>query len=170
MIERSRPPALWAVKWVLGPLVVVLLSARWGQFRAEARRAQAFGAPANLSQAARTALSVAAARAAANGAWALGSVDSVKDASKFELDQLPPQGTGSPADTARRVQLLLRFGIVDTNPDGQAAIFGQVCMTDPQVCEHLKDAAERETRTRLVAPGNHLPLYFVPGHVHVPSM
>ncbi len=88
----------------------------------------------------------------------------VKETSKWEFDQL------SPSEAARRVQLLLRFGIVDTNPDGQAAIFGQVCVADPNVCDHLKDAAERETKTRLVAPGNHLPLYFIAGHPHVPSL
>ena len=148
---------------VFGPLLVALLAARFGQLRADARRAGAFGAPAAISAADRSARQVATARAAANAAWALGSPASVKDASKWELDQL------SPGEVARRVQLLLRFGIVDTNPDGQAAIFGQVCMTDAHVCAHLKDAAAGETRTRLVSPGNHLPLYFVPGHVHVPS-
>lgn len=166
----TRPSAASAVKWVFGPLLAALLAARLGQFRADARRAGAFGAPASLSGAALSALQIAPARAAANAAWALGNPDSVKDTSKWELDQLPPPGSGTPADTARRVQLLLRFGIVDTNPDGQAAIFGQVCMTDQAVCDHLKDAAERETRTRLVAPGNALPLYFIPGHVHVPSL
>jgi len=156
--------ALWTTRWVVGPLLVALLSARVAQRRGEARRAQFFGVPANLTVAEARAAQGAPARAAANAAWALGSPAVVKETSKWELDQL------APTEVARRVQLLLRFGIVDTNPDGQAAIFGQVCATDAAVCDHLKDAAARETRTRLVAPGNQLPPFFIAGHPHVPSM
>ena len=152
-----------AVKWVVGPLVVAVLSARLGQLRGDARRAGFFGASTGASAADSAALRAAPMRAVGNAAWALGSADSVKETAKWELDQLA-QG-----EVVRRVQLLLRFGIVDTNPDGQAAIFGQVCVADPQVCDHLKDAAERETRARLVAPGNHLPLFFIAGHPHVPT-
>jgi len=156
--------ALRAVKWVVGPLVVAALAARLGQLRGEAARAGYFGGASAPAPADDDALRAAPLRAAGNATWALGSADSVKEIAKWELDRL------AEADVDRRVQLLLRFGIVDTNPDGQAAIFGQVCVADPKVCDHLKDAAERETRTRLVSPGNHLPLFFLAGHPHVPSL
>jgi len=166
-VTRPGTRTRWALRWVVGPALLALLAARLGQLGADGRRARllrSLGVPAGLSSAEASALEVAPSRAAANAAWALGSPDAVKETSKWELDQLPSTEVG------RRVQLLLRFGIVDTNPDGQAAIFGQVCAAAPTVCEHLKDAAERETRTRLVAPGNHLPLFFIAGHPHVPSL
>jgi hypothetical protein len=160
----TKSGALWTAKWVAGPLLVALLSACLAQLWAGARQARFFAMPARPTAAESRALEMAPARAAANAAWALGSPEAVKETSKWELDQL------APTEVPRRVQLLLRFGIVDTNPDGQAALFGQVCAADAAVCDHLKDAAERETRTRLVAPGNHLPLFFIGGHPHVPSM
>lgn len=163
----TKPSALWTTKWVVGPLLAALLAARLGQLRADARRTRFFGVPAHLSEADRAALKFAPSRAVGNGAWALGSTDSVKQTAKWELDQLT-LSSASQTEASRRGQLFLRFGIVDTNPDGQAAMFGQVCVADPAACEHLKDAAERETRARLVSPGNHLPMFFVVGHPHVP--
>jgi len=160
----TGPRGLWIVKLVVGPLLGALLAARLGQVRAGAGRGRFGGWPVDLSGPEASALQLAPARAAANAAWALGSPDAVKESSKWELDQL------APTEVPRRVQLLLRFGIVDTNPDGQAAIFGQVCATDPSTCAHLKDATEGETRTRLVAPGNRLPPFFIAGHPHVPGM
>jgi len=56
---------------------------------------------------------------------------------------------------------------VDDNFDGQAALFGQACVADPDLCTspaHLKRAVEAELRTRFVPP-NVLPSYVV-GHPH----
>lgn len=82
---------------------------------------------------------------------------------RFEIDRL---GDSNGCQLAR---VLVRFGIVDTNPDGQAAVFHQACLADVSDCDHLKEAVERETKARLISPGNHLPLYFLAGHPHLAS-
>ena len=79
---------------------------------------------------------------------------------RFELDRLPE------SEGPSRARVFVRFGIIDTNPDGQAALFSQACVADSNDCEHLKEAAQRETQARFVAPGNHLPLFFLGGHPH----
>jgi hypothetical protein len=97
--------------------------------------------------------------------WAFGSVESVKAMASSELARL------GESDGPARARLFLRFGIVDTNPDGQAALFNQACVADPSICvdpEKTKLAAERETRARRVPPGNVLPLYFSGGHPALP--
>jgi hypothetical protein len=101
----------------------------------------------------------AAAAAAADNTWASGDEESVRKMFRTELDRLPE------ADGPGRARVFIRFGIIDTNPDGQAALFAQACVVDPNVCDRdrLQQAAEREVRARKVPPGNHLPLYFV-GH------
>ena len=55
--------------------------------------------------------------------------------------------------------MFVRFGVIDSNYDGQAALFAQACVADPNVCdlERLKQAAEREARARFVPPGNVVP-------------
>ena len=67
------------------------------------------------------------------------------------------------ADGPRRARVFLRFGIIEINPDGQAALFAQACAADPPLSDHLKDAAQAEVRARFVPPGNVLPLYFGSG-------
>jgi hypothetical protein len=107
----------------------------------------------------------APARAAADLTWAFGSAESVKTMASAELARIPE------SDGPARARVFLRFGIIDTNPDGQAALFNQACVADPSICTDpatTKGAAERETRARRVAPGNVLPLYFVGGHPAVP--
>jgi hypothetical protein len=94
----------------------------------------------------------------ANAIWALGSVESVKRMTRAELGRLPE------SEGKLRSRVFLRFGLIDTNPDGQAAVFFQACASDPSICDATKQAAEVEARARLVAPGNHLPLYFLDGH------
>jgi hypothetical protein len=93
----------------------------------------------------------------ANATWAFGDGDSVKKMFRSELDRLPE----GPA----RARVLIRFGVFDTNPDGQAAVFSQACSDDPSVCDAgLKPAAERELKQRFVAPGNQLPPFLLGGH------
>jgi hypothetical protein len=111
-------------------------------------------------------LQSAAARAVADLTWAFGNVESVKTMASAELARL--DSSNGPA----RARVFLRFGIVDTNPDGQAALFSQACVADPSICTDpaaTKRAAEVETRTRRVTPGNVLPLYFTGGHPPLPS-
>jgi hypothetical protein len=97
-----------------------------------------------------------AAAAKADEIWAHGNEAAVRDMFRAELDRLPE------SEGKSRARVFLRFGIIDTNPDGQAALFSQACAADPTICDYdrLKKAAEREVHARLVAPGNHLPLYF----------
>jgi hypothetical protein len=106
-----------------------------------------------------------AARAVADLTWAFGSAESVKAMAGAELARL------AESDGPARARVLLRFGIVDANPDGQAALFNQACVADPSICSDpaaAKGAAERETRARRVPPGNALPLYFLGGHPRAP--
>ena len=101
----------------------------------------------------------AAAQAAANAIWALGSEDAARKMFRAELDRLPD------SDGPGRARVFLRFGIIDTNFDGQAALFAQACAADACLCdrEAMKAATQREVEARFVAPGNVMPLYFV-GH------
>jgi hypothetical protein len=94
----------------------------------------------------------------------LGSEDAVKKMLRAELDRLPE------AEGKARARVLVRFGIIDSNPDGQAAVFFQACVADPSLCDRARliAAAERETHARLVEPGQHLPLYLMSGHPRVP--
>lgn len=101
-----------------------------------------------------------AAAAAADATWATGNEESVRRMFRTELDRLPE------ADGPGRARVFIRFGIIDDNPDGQAALFAQACVADPSVCDRdrLRQAAEREVRARKVPPGDQLPLYFIGHH------
>ena len=141
-----------AIKWVLGPLALALVAGVIGH---RARGASPEAPPTPAQQA----LEAAPALAVANTIWAFGGADAVKGMARTELDRLPP------SETVRRARVFVRLGIVDDNFDGQAAVFGQACVADPNLCttpEQLKRAAEAELRTRFVPP-NVLPSYVV-GH------
>lgn len=101
----------------------------------------------------------AAARAVADMTWAYGSEDAARKMFRAELDRIPE------ADGMGRALVLLRFAIIDTNFDGQAALFAQACVADATLCdrERMKVATEREVKARFVPPGNAMPLFFV-GH------
>jgi hypothetical protein len=103
-----------------------------------------------------------AAFAVANVTWAFGSEDAVRRMVGSELDRLPE------SDKLHRARVFVRFGIIDSNPDGQAALFAQACVADPNMCDRLEDAARREVQARFVPPGNVLPLYFG-GHPAIPG-
>jgi hypothetical protein len=144
--------------WGIGPLLLALAGVALGHLRAEASRGWFYRATKGASAAQRAELEAAPALAAANAAWSFGPVSAVQRTSALALERLPE------SDGVRRARTFLRFGIVDENPDGQAALFAQACASDAGVCERLKEAAERETKVRFVSPGNHLPLYFLGGH------
>jgi len=101
----------------------------------------------------------AAALAVANATWAFGSEDAARKMFRAELDRIPD------ADGPGRARVFLRFAAIDTNFDGQAALFAQACAADARICDRdkMKEATEREVKARFVAPGNVMPLYFV-GH------
>jgi hypothetical protein len=101
----------------------------------------------------------ASALAVADMTWAFGSEDGARKMFRTELDRIPD------ADGAGRARVFLRFGIIDTNFDGQAALFAQACAADATLCdrEKMKEATRREVQARFVAPGNVMPVYFA-GH------
>jgi hypothetical protein len=101
----------------------------------------------------------AAALAVADATWAFGSEEAARKMFRAELDRIPD------SDGPRRARVFLRFAIIDTNFDGQAALFAQACAADASICdrERMKEATDREVKARLVPPGNVMPLYFV-GH------
>jgi hypothetical protein len=146
--------------WGLALVLIAAVAAGVGRWRANAERGALFRATASLSPADRTALESVPWLAVANATWALGSVDAVRKMARTEIDRL------SDTDGVRRSQVFLRFGIIDTNPDGQAALFAQACAADATICDQpkFKEAATRETRARFVAPGNMLPLSLMGGH------
>lgn len=100
--------------------------------------------------------------AVANVIWAFGNEDAVRTMASIELDRLPE------SERQHRARVFVRFGIIDSNPDGQAALFAQACVADSNLCDdRLKEAALREVKGRFVPPGNVLPLYFG-GHPPMP--
>ena len=153
------PTARALLIWIVGPLAVALLvgviSHRWTL----GRHGLFYAATASLPAGERQALEGAPALAVANATWALGSVQAVRDMARIELDRLPE------SEPLRRARVFLRFGMIDTNFDGQAALFGQACMADAGLCdpERLKAVASREIQARFGASPNALPLY-VTGH------
>jgi len=148
----------FALQWGVGPILVAVLAALSGHAGGGGEPASAWTDAAARSEAGRKALEGVPALAIANATWALGSLDAVKKMMRSELDRLPE------TEGKLRARVFLRFGIVDTNPDGQAAVFNLACASDASICDRLKEAAERETSARYVAPGNQLPLYFFGGH------
>lgn len=145
-------------RWVAGPLVLFSLSGLVGKARAHSDRGEFFDAVAALPPAEREALEAVPALAIANASWSFGSEESVKKMLRSELDRI------GESDPARRARVLIRFGIFDSNPDGQAAVFSQACADDPTTCdEGLRPIAEREVKARAVPPGNQLPM-FLGGH------
>jgi hypothetical protein len=153
------------LKWGLGPVAVAVLAGALAEWRAGAARGEPWRATASLSEAARKDVESAPALAMANAIWAFGNVASVMKMFRTELDRLPE------SEGPRRSRVFLRSGIIDTNPDGQAAIFFQACAADDRVCDHdkMKEAAERETRARFVGPGNVVPLSLLGGHPPIPG-
>jgi hypothetical protein len=157
-VTRPRPLAL--VQWLLGPLLVAALAGELGSLRAKAQRGRLFVQTSALAPAESKRLESLPARAMDNAVWPLSGAEVAQKLVKFELDQTDER------DGARRARLLIRFGLIDRNFDGQAAVFAAACTADASLCEPipLRDAAEHEAGLRFVAPGNHLPLALIGGH------
>ncbi len=145
-----------AVKWVLGPAAVLVLAAALGEARSSDRPGTLLARTATLPDAELRKLEGFSASALGNATWAFGNRDAVRQATQAELQRLPE----GPA----RARVLLRLALVDDNPDGQAALIAQACVSDPSTCDHPAHAAELEARRRFVAPGNRLPLSLLGGH------
>jgi hypothetical protein len=145
-------------KWLVAPLAFGLAGAALGHWRVVNGRGPIHAGAAGRPAPERQALESAPALAVANAIWAFGTADAVKGMARTELDRLPA------AEAQRRARVLVRFGIVDTNFDGQAALFGYACQADQNLCtpEQVKQAVEQELRARFVYP-NVLPTYVV-GH------
>jgi hypothetical protein len=145
-------------RWVVGPLLLFSFCGVVGRSRAGSDRGDFFDAVAALPEPEREALEAVPALAVANASWSFGNEDSVKKMLRSELDRI------GESDPVKRARVLIRFGIFDANPDGQAAVFSQACADDPTTCnEGLRPIAEREVAARAVPPGNQLPM-FLGGH------
>ena len=72
----------------------------------------------------------------ANVTWAFGSEEAARKMFRSELDRIPE------AQGPQRARVFLRFGIIEINPDGQAALFAQACAADARLSDHLKEAAQ----------------------------
>jgi hypothetical protein len=145
-------------RWVVGPLLLFSFCGVVGRSRAGSDRGEFFDAVAALPEPEREALEAVPALAVANASWSFGNEDSVKKMLRSELDRI------GESDPVKRARVLIRFGIFDANPDGQAAVFSQACADDPTTCnEGLRPIAEREVAARAVPPGNQLPM-FLGGH------
>jgi len=157
-VKAPRPGTL--ALWLLGPLLVAAGAGELGSLRAKAERGRSFEATSSLSVDAQKLLEAVPARAMDNAVWTLASGELALKLVKFELDEL------GDADAPRHARLLLRFGLVDQNFDGQAAVFAAACAADASLCDQarLRDAAEHEAQLRFVPPGNHLPLALIGGH------
>lgn len=151
--ERARR----VVVWVLGPLAVAAAAAVAGRMQVERERGALYLRTVSVSPAARKKLEAALPAAIAKLTWSFGNPEAVKAMVHEELGRLPD------SDGPERARWFLRMSVVDDNPDGQAAVFSAACNADPNVCGHLKEAVERELRTRYVWP-NYLPMPLVPEH------
>jgi hypothetical protein len=150
------------LKWGVVPIALLLLAAGIGQ-RLSGRRGKLGKALASLPESDRKDLELVPGLAVANATWAFGSSDSLKKMFKTELDRLPE------SENIRRGLVFVRSGIVETDPDAQAAFFSQACGSDPRMCDHLREAAQREVHARFVPPGNVLPLSLSGGHPPIPG-
>ncbi len=88
---------------------------------------------------------------------------------KREVGQAGSLRWGALVGGPNRARVFVRFGFINTNPDGQAAVFSRACVTDPGVCDpsQLREAAKRVTLARFVASGNQLRLFLLGGHPSV---
>jgi hypothetical protein len=157
-----------ALLWLVGPLVAVAVAGWLGSARAKAARGELFAATSSLPELERRRLEVVPLRVMDNAVWMLGGWELTRKLLKLELDTL---GAPDELDGPRRARVLIRFGMIDTNFDGQAAVFAAACVADPSVCDtaRLKAAAEEEAQRRFVSPGNHLPLSLIGGHPPIPG-
>ncbi|HEX2670443.1 MAG TPA: hypothetical protein VHM25_06210, partial [Polyangiaceae bacterium] len=105
-----------------GPVIVFCLAFIIGFATTAGPRARFEQAIRELSDAERGALPSLPGLTVANAIWALGSEDAVKKMLRSELDRLPE------TEGRARARVLIRFGILDSNPDGQAAVFFQACV------------------------------------------
>jgi hypothetical protein len=151
-----RPLAGPVLKWAIGPAAVLVLSAALGEERSNDRPGTLLARTASLPDAELRKLEGASASALANATWAFGSREAVRAMLRAELERLP----GGP----ERARVLLRFALVDDNPDGHAALVAQACAADPSTCDHPGNAAALQVRQRFVAPGNRLPSFLLEGH------
>ncbi len=160
----NRRRALDRLAWWLGPALAGAVGLTVGQLHLNAKRGIFQRATAALSMAEQRTLEAAPALAAANAVWAFGNYDAVHAMMRAELDRL------ADSDPRLEARVLVRWGIIDPNPEGKAAVFSQACALDKSLCDHMKEAAQREIDARFVEPGDHLPLYLIGGHPPIPRL
>jgi hypothetical protein len=137
------------LKWVVGPVAVMVLAAALGDSQSGARKSPLLARMASLSDAELRELETFPSAALANAAWTLGDTQSVRETTHAVLDQV--------SDGPVRARLLLRLALVDATVDGQAALIARACTADSRTCGRPGETAAFEASQRLVEPGNRLP-------------
>ena len=161
--RRTRRRLRAVLAWLLGPLGAAGAALYAGELYSARERDELHRATAQLAPAELQALEVAPALVVANATWAFGPWAQVEAMEKLALDRLPDDAG------PQRARYLMRIGIVDMKPEGQAAVFNAACAADPSICNAMKDAGSRELTTRFVPP-RFLPLSLVGGHPPVPGV
>lgn len=136
------------VAWLVGPLLVLGLGALWGRSSEASRDASFFDMPKRISKEQNAEFEAAVFASVANAAWAFGDITSVRSLLQSEIHRLEPQGGSAEA------QALLRFALIDNNPDGRKALFARACNVDVGSCEDLEASQRKQAEQRFVPPGN----------------
>jgi hypothetical protein len=134
--------------WLLGPLLAATIGALGGRSLEPGRDTAFFDMPVRIDAPRNAALEGAVFSSVANATWAFADETTVRRVLQSEIQRL--ESHGGPAE-ARAV---LRFAVIDTNPDGRKALFARACTVDPSVCENLGASQRREAEVRFVPPGN----------------
>lgn len=134
--------------WVLGPLLALGVGAWVGRSLEPGRDEAFFGMPKSVDPSRNRALEGLVRASVANAAWAFGDGATARRLTQSEIHRLQSAGGSELA------RAYLRLALVDTNPDGRKALFGQTCAIDAGYCEDLEASLLGEAKARFVAPGS----------------
>jgi len=152
------------VVWLIAPVALFVLGIGAGHTQRTYAQPSFFAAPPLVNRAELVALEGATPAAVANAAWAFADAQTARQVMHSEFRRV--QDHSGP----EKARPLIRFAILDGNPDGRSALFAQACAAHPPVCDDRRAAALHETRARFIAPGNSLPLGMLEGgHPPVPG-
>jgi len=119
-----------------------------------------FGASTLVTAARGAELEGAPAALVADAAWMLADPKTARRVTETELQRLYF------VEGPQKSQILIRFALLDANPDGQRALYAQACVADPEVCADWRPAAQREHAKRVAAqlqlPSGHPPVVDTP--------
>lgn len=149
--------AVLVISWLVLPSLALALGLYLGVTCNADQPGAFFGAPTLTTPQQRAILEAAPHLAIADAAWQLADIKTTQAITRAELDRLAPEGY-------ERARALVRFALLDSNPDGQAAALSQACIAHAPTCEQLADSARQQAATRWVGAPPALPLSLVGGH------